>query len=154
MNESSYNHYNHSKFFNLNFLPGFAFLIFLLMMVYILPSNNKFPGYAVVSVLIVWFWALWVIEKRRVSEKLTIDDESIIASGVFTKTTKIHWNDVNTLNYSGKGLFLIGWKLERFLYAEIVSKDGMKIVIRRDIPNFSTLIGDIEAKTGKSFVSI
>ncbi len=147
------NSYSHSKYFRLDFLPGFSFLIFMLVMVYILPSNNKLPGYAFVSVLIVWFWVLWVKEKRRLVEKLAIDDESIMASGIFTKMIKIKWIDVETLNYSGKGLFLIGWKLEKFLYAEIVSKDEKRIVIRRDIPNFSTLISDIEVKTGKSFVS-
>lgn len=145
--------YSHSKYFRLDFLPGFSFLIFMLMMVYILPSNNKLPGYAFVSVLIVWFCVLWVKEKRRLAEKLAINDESIMASGTFIKMIKINWVDVETLNYSGKGLFLIGWKLEKFLYAEIVSKDEKKIVIRRDIPNFSTLISDIEVKTGKSFVN-
>lgn len=87
------------------------------------------------------------------SEKFATDEELIMASGMFTKMIKINWADVEVLKYSGKGLYLIGWKLEKFLYAEIVSKDKKKIVIRRDVPNFSTLISNIEVKTGKSFVS-
>jgi hypothetical protein len=48
-------------------------------------------------------------------------------------------------------IFYVSGKLEKYLYAEIISKDKRKIVIRRDIENFDELIQVIENQTGKSF---
>jgi hypothetical protein len=45
----------------------------------------------------------------------------------------------------------VSGKLEKYLYAEIISKDKRKIVIRRDIENFDELIQVIENQTRKSF---
>lgn len=123
----------------------------MMVMVYILPSDNKQPGYVSVSVLSVWCCFLWVREKRRVAQQVIVSNESILGSGSYTKGICIHWSDVDSLTRTGKGLFYVSGKLEKFLYAEIISKDKRKIVIRRDIENFDELIQVIENQTGKSF---
>ena len=142
--------YNHGVLYSLNFLPWVAIMTLLLVMVYVFPSGNKQPGYVFVSALSAWCCFLWLREKRKVAEKVVVDEESIVASGSFTKHTYIHWKDVDLLMRTGRGLYFVSGKMEKFLYAEIISKEE-KIVIRRDIPKFDELIKLIENRTEKTF---
>ena len=143
--------FTHGVLYRLNFLPWLIIMTFLMVMVCVLPSNNKQPGYILVSVLSASCFFLWLRERRRVAEKIVVDEEAVAASGSLTKHTRIDWNDVDILMRTGRGSYLISGKIEKFLYAEIISRDKRRIVIRRDIPKFDELIRVVENTTGKTF---
>jgi len=144
--------YKYSLWYKLNFIPGLSIILFLLLMVRFLPSTSKITGYLFLTGLFISFIVLNLKEKVKVARKILVDDESIRAERYFSNAVTIKWCDIESLSYTVKGLFIVSGKLVRYLYAEVISIDGKKIVVRRDINGYDELIQLIEIKTHKVFM--
>jgi hypothetical protein len=143
--------YQYSLFYKLNFVPGLLFILFFLILVVISSSTTKIYGYVFLSCLLIYFGALFFVERKRVARRITISNEGITAKRFLSDDIFIKWSDIKSLGYAGHGLFLVSGKIEKYLYCEIVASDKRKIIFRREIKGYPELIQSIENNAGEKF---
>ena len=136
--------------YKLNYIPGICYILFFLILIKVLPSTTKLYGYSFFVGLLIYFIILVLRERAKIAKIIVVDDSAITAEK-YGNNVYIKWDDVVSLHYGGKGLYLVSWKLVKYLFAEVISRDGEKIVIRREINGYDELIQLIEMKTGKVF---
>jgi hypothetical protein len=143
--------YHYSLLHKLNYIPGTIFILFFLALVIVLPSTTKIYGYVVFICLLILHSVLVFIGRKKVANEITINSEGLMAKRFLSSDSVIKWSDIESLRYTGKGLFLISWKLEKYIYAEVVAADSRKIIIRREIIGFNDLIEQIQNRSGRLF---
>jgi hypothetical protein len=138
--------------YRLNFIPSLLLISAVYLVIAILPSSNRGIGYLSWSVISCFVVFLIVKERKRVATEIRVNDVGITAHYSNSLEIPMRWDDIVSLVLSGKGLWLVSSKVEKYLYAEVVSNDDKRIIIRREIEGYSDLISAVESKTGKTFL--
>ena len=143
--------YKYGLSYKLNYLPGLLFVLAVYAVITFLPSSNKNIGYFFWSAVVCLVVFLFIKERKRIATEVRVNDLGITAHHFNSNEISMCWNDIDSVVCTGKGLWLVSFKIEKYLYTEIVSKNNERIIIRRELEGYRDLISTIERKTGIVF---